>query len=383
MKKRFIFFIMLLPCLFAAAQEQEVLQHFASWNEVLAKARQSNKLIFIDVYFTGCHPCAVMDKEVFTNKLIKEKLEAHFIGVKTDILKEPLGDSILRKYQTMGFPTFLVLSKEGALIDATNGFADVGVLMAFLNNADSLDKHKTYLNGFAPNLDVPYAPAYLDYFGKERKRVDDTIANRWIIENRKLYKEAADMLFMITRNPASGLKEDFINNYNAYRALYGQALVLGKATAILSANLKEKVTGRNDQLFSGFLKTYQNKFPAADWKIIRLLLADHYYNTIVKDADAFLSFAAANPVLYKNYYGAMVSNLTNKQQLSPEKLLLLGKWGADAIDEHTAFETILTIARVYQQQNKPEVYKSYVQLAIDKARKYEVDTKAYEAMLTN
>ncbi|MCH5686835.1 thioredoxin domain-containing protein [Niabella sp. W65] len=79
MKKRFIFFIMLLPCLFAAAQEQEVLQHFTSWNEVLAKARQNNKLIFIDVYFTGCHPCAVMDKEVFTNRLVKETLEKNLL----------------------------------------------------------------------------------------------------------------------------------------------------------------------------------------------------------------------------------------------------------------------------------------------------------------
>jgi len=383
MKKRFIFFIMLLPCLFAAAQEQEVLQHFTSWNEVLAKARQNNKLIFIDVYFTGCHPCAVMDKEVFTNRLVKETLEKKFIGVKTDILKEQLGDSIVRKYQTMGFPTFLVLSKEGGLIDATNGFADVAVLMDFLNNAESLDKHKTYLNGFSPSLEVPYAPAYLDYFGKERKRVNDTVANRWIIENRKLHKEAADMLFMITRNPASDLKEDFINHYNAYRALYGQAVVLGKATTILSGDLKEKVGVRNDQLFLEFLNSYKDKFPAADWKIIRFLLADQYYNTIAKDSEAFLSFVSANPVLYKNYYGAMVSTLTNKQQLSSEKLTLLAKWGSGAIDEHTAFETILSVARVYQQQNKTEVYKKYVNMAIDKARKYEVDTKAYEALLAN
>ncbi|MCH5719801.1 thioredoxin family protein [Niabella hibiscisoli] len=383
MKKLFMFFIVFLLCGYLKAQEPEVLQHFSSWNEVLAKARQSNKLIFIDVYFTGCHPCAVMDKEVFTNKQVKEKLTNEFIGVKTDILKEQLGDSIVRKYQTMGFPTFLVLSKDGDLIAATNGFADVGVLMKFMTKAVGLNQQKTYLTGFSPALNVAYPQVYLDYFGKERRRIEDSVANSWIIQKKALNREAADMLFMVTRKPAPQLQEDFIKNYNGYRALYGDALVLGKAANILTANLKEKLNERNDELFISFLKTYENKFPAEDWKIIRFLLADHYYNGIAKNTDAFLGFIAVNPVLYKNYYGAMVSTLTGKQPVTAERLSLLGRWGAAGIDENTAFETILAIAKIHKQQNDIEGYKKYVSLAIEKAGKYEVDTKAYEAMLTN
>lgn len=36
-----------------------------SWKEVLEKAKQSNKPIFVDVYTSWCGPCKKMSKEIF------------------------------------------------------------------------------------------------------------------------------------------------------------------------------------------------------------------------------------------------------------------------------------------------------------------------------
>ncbi|HET9053144.1 MAG TPA: thioredoxin family protein, partial [Cyclobacteriaceae bacterium] len=41
--------------------------HFetGTWAEILAKAKQQNKYVFLDAYTTWCGPCKWMDKNVF------------------------------------------------------------------------------------------------------------------------------------------------------------------------------------------------------------------------------------------------------------------------------------------------------------------------------
>ena len=56
-----------------------------TWEEVLEKAKEENKIIFVDVYATWCGPCKMMAKEVFTQQEVADFHNATFINAKFDL----------------------------------------------------------------------------------------------------------------------------------------------------------------------------------------------------------------------------------------------------------------------------------------------------------
>ena len=55
---------------------------------VFQKAREENKLVFIDCYTSWCGPCKKMLKEVFSRKDIGEYMNTRFVNYKQDMEQE-------------------------------------------------------------------------------------------------------------------------------------------------------------------------------------------------------------------------------------------------------------------------------------------------------
>ncbi|MNQ05059.1 thiol:disulfide interchange protein precursor [compost metagenome] len=156
---------MLLACPSIAlkAQEQSTQE---SWEQAKKQAQTEKKLIFVDLYFTGCMPCAQMDKEVFPDPKVAAVLNADFVTFKSDILKEEIGKKLCMKYGVTGFPTFLFMSADGKVIDIAGGFQNVEQFTALLQNAKEAAK-KGIFKKYSPEIqekDYPdfYKQAYLD-----------------------------------------------------------------------------------------------------------------------------------------------------------------------------------------------------------------------------
>ena len=92
-----------------------------SVNEVLAKARKENKLVFVDVYTTWCGPCKLMDRNTFSNKEVAAFLRDKVVSFKIDAEKGE-GIGFARKYRVMGYPCFLVLDGDGKLVARQMGY---------------------------------------------------------------------------------------------------------------------------------------------------------------------------------------------------------------------------------------------------------------------
>jgi thioredoxin-related protein len=157
--------VLLLACpsiaLKAQAQSTE-----ESWEQVKKQAQTEKKLIFVDLYFTGCAPCAQMDKEVFPDPKVAAVLSADFVTFKSDILKEEIGKKLCMKYGVTGFPTFLFMNADGKVIDIAGGFQNVEQFTALLQNAKEASK-KGIFKKYSPEIqekDYPdfYKQAYLD-----------------------------------------------------------------------------------------------------------------------------------------------------------------------------------------------------------------------------
>lgn len=134
MKIRF-FFIMAALCAFSAVQAQgeqpvtatEIVKSEGvafvegkTFAEVLHKAKEEGKMLFIDCYTSWCGPCRMMATQVFPQKNVGDYFNEHFVSFKIDMEKGE-GPELKNKFSVRAYPTFLFLDGDGKEINRIVG----------------------------------------------------------------------------------------------------------------------------------------------------------------------------------------------------------------------------------------------------------------------
>ncbi|SMC39729.1 thioredoxin family protein [Pedobacter africanus] len=109
-----------------------------TWKEVLAKAKQEDKLVFVDVYTSWCGPCKKMVAEVFPLKEVGEVFNPNFVNYKIDAEKGE-GIEIAKKFGVKSYPTYLFVNGDGELVYRSGGY---NLPKIFLNEAAIAIKEK-------------------------------------------------------------------------------------------------------------------------------------------------------------------------------------------------------------------------------------------------
>ena len=103
-----------------------------SWQQILSKAKEENKYIFVDCYTTWCGPCKFMAKDIFPLKETGDAVNPNYICVGMQIdstdqdpetVKQAYQDAhmIEASYHIRAYPTFLYFNPEGKLVHRTVG----------------------------------------------------------------------------------------------------------------------------------------------------------------------------------------------------------------------------------------------------------------------
>ena len=92
-----------------------------SWDEILAKAAQEEKIIFVDAYATWCGPCKMMDAKVFTDPAVGAYFNKTFVNAKID-MERGEGPKLALKYRVRAYPTFLFVDQDGELVHMGLGY---------------------------------------------------------------------------------------------------------------------------------------------------------------------------------------------------------------------------------------------------------------------
>lgn len=123
------FMIVILSMSFISkAQESGV--HFEqglSWKQVLKKAKNEHKYIFVDCYASWCGPCKAMDKNVYPKDTVGQIINASFISIKVQCdtskndgeeIKARYADAhqIVADFHIRAYPTFLFFSPDGKIV---------------------------------------------------------------------------------------------------------------------------------------------------------------------------------------------------------------------------------------------------------------------------
>lgn len=85
-----------------------------TWKEVLAKAQQTNKPIFVDIYTTWCGPCKQMSSNIFPLETVGKVFNENFICYQIDAEKGE-GIAIAKKYGVKAYPTYIFVKGDGTL----------------------------------------------------------------------------------------------------------------------------------------------------------------------------------------------------------------------------------------------------------------------------
>lgn len=105
------------------------------------EARETGKLILVDVYEVGCKYCRAMEQGVYPDSTVRTVLDAGYIPVKvngnSDELIKVNGEEVVSRTwaQSKGvyvFPGTLILDAEANVLKSRTGFMNVDELRRFL-----------------------------------------------------------------------------------------------------------------------------------------------------------------------------------------------------------------------------------------------------------
>ncbi|MFV0566310.1 MAG: thioredoxin family protein [Flavobacteriaceae bacterium] len=258
-KKSILISALLLP-FFAISQGI----HFEKINfeEALSKAEKEGKLVFVDFYTVWCGPCKKMDKDVFVLPEVGQVYNNAFVNIKLDAEKE--GATVAKTYKVSGFPTFLYLKPDGAVV-----FKDTGSMPVeyFIKNGQkaiaSVDSDYSLENlqqAFQNKKnDEQFLKMYVEKM-KEYGQIPIEGVEAWLNVQTEMDEAGPEMMNYILNNTDLFLlngKADAILNQN-YETYMQQASTyeqkrLSRAKSQIVKNTKVTALRKND---AALMKTY-------------------------------------------------------------------------------------------------------------------------------
>ena len=277
-----------------------------AWSEVLANARQTGKIIFLDGYTSWCGPCKKMDKEVFTRAKVANYFNQKFINVKYD-MENGEGAELKFRYGVSAFPTYLFITGSGEIVHKIVGAYTEG--NEFLDHSkfadvpgqSYADLQKRYRSGERNSeLIFSYLKA-LRMSGeleKEKGIVDDYL--RLMTEDHFMDPSYWGIVKTFLKDPASREFRILLENREAVGEAIGQKEVDEKIYGVLDAHILKGMDFNNwssskkedDETVIGFLRKMD--FKKRNELLARALVAQHYRNGDYYDfaavVDAMLDF---------------------------------------------------------------------------------------------
>ncbi|MBK7884664.1 MAG: thioredoxin fold domain-containing protein [Chitinophagaceae bacterium] len=374
--------------------------HEHTWEELLKKAKDENKLIYVDGYTTWCGPCKQMSKEVYTKKEVGDAYNANFISFKAqidtsdndnDYVKSHYQDfkAIATKYNVEVYPTHLFINGDGEMVHKAVGGMPAEKFIELAANASNPEKQFGTLNKKFEAGER--SPAFLYNFVKAAASAyEPELSNKaldlYLPTQKDLFtKENLELILTITSSAENKNFALIKNNMAKINAVMGAGMAEQKTKSIILSSIVYP------ELYSNaanpdFNKIHSKVAAAVDKKYadniinyvkINMLKSKKDWAGVDKAVTAYgpsnLSANELNDVAWTFF-----ENVADKSLL--KKAL---DWSLQSIQKESGSANTDTVANLYFKLGNKAKAIEYEEKALALAKQAGENTTEYEKVLEN
>ena len=139
-----VFIMVAMPFLASAQVKFIEVTTFSEMEAAQKKASDQQLMLFVDVYATWCGPCKIMDREVYTDAVVAEYMNANFVNVRMDG-ETDYGRKYAMEQNLEGYPSMFIFSSDGDPVSRLIGFmAAVELVPSLKGTVDNYKVVKVY-----------------------------------------------------------------------------------------------------------------------------------------------------------------------------------------------------------------------------------------------
>lgn len=264
MRKSILIAAMITVTYTAAAQLTIIDQDYE-----LAKrtAAQQQKLLIVDFYTTWCVPCKILDKTIFKNDSIADKISKNFVVLKYDAEKDTIHHLSL-KHHVCSYPTTIVLSSEGELIHKMFGTGGTGSLVVnythLLKESILLNQQGKYIEGYPATIDpYIYPEFYKKYIRRTADIKHDDLSNYWA-NNKDLESEVSFAILAYFGKAPQRVVNFFIQHKPEYEQRFGKADVKFIINRVTSDKFSAAIAEKDEAQYEAAIQFAKQQLPPDD-----------------------------------------------------------------------------------------------------------------------
>lgn len=230
MKK--LLFLLIASLISITVSAKGIVFETGTWNDVLAKAKETGKPVFVDVYTTWCGPCKMMSRDIFPLEEVGNFYNQNFVCYKLDA-EAGEGVDLSKLYKVKGYPTYLYVRADGSIIYRFMGSCPVDAFLRLTKIAVAeFNDPKTLQDFDAEYLTHQRDTAFLRSYIVKRSRLDVSGVD---------LLEAFIKLLPEAESAKSGLAEMYMGQYDFMRIGTYTFNYLVQHPAIFSGKYSESI----------------------------------------------------------------------------------------------------------------------------------------------
>ncbi|NUO03175.1 MAG: thioredoxin fold domain-containing protein [Saprospiraceae bacterium] len=351
-----------------------------AWKDLLAKAKTTDQIIFMDAYTTWCGPCKMMSKNVFTDKEVGDYYNANFINVKMD-MEAGEGIELASKYEVRAYPTLLFIDGDGAIVHRAVGYHEAA---AFIELGKKAKDPSSRLSGMKARFaSGDRNPEFLKTYTESLYNAMDSdfgaAADAYLATQTDWNTpENLKFIFQYTESADSKLFDHLLKNKAAFEQNFGKEMVMGKVEQLIA----QKVLSNEKPDLKEADALYAKAYPEMAGKMSARFRMNYYQMTgdvdnYAKSAVAYFDkYPSSDMMELNNVAWAFYESVTDKELL--KKAIA---WSKASIKLDAQYFNSDTLAALYYKLGDKKKAKKAALEAIEIAKKNGEDYSGTEQFL--
>jgi Thioredoxin-like len=346
-----------------------------TWAELLAKAQQSNQLIFVAAYSMSCHNCQQMIEKVYPNDSVGLVFKDKYINAKIDV-DNGEGISIAMQYGIRSYPSYLFINGQGELLHRAMGTMTTEKIMELGQNAiNPAEQFYVLRNRFAQGDSSKAVLKKLTFMAKnlaEFSLLDSVHIAYLNTEKDWLTKDNMEIILAGVKTMEQKTFTFLVQNQKAFIQAYDTVKINNTIDEIVLNGLSMVSYDYNQGIFDlDKARNYGSKYLPNDLfeksmsiftvnQHLRKHETELFLNSVVKHFDQYPCY---NGFLYNNLALSVYECTTN-----PFYLEKAASWALKAIALKDNYSFNDTAAALYFKLGNKAKAKEYALKALEKAK---------------